>query len=65
MQRLKSSPQMTMVIGDRLETDILGGHRAGCKTVLVLSGVSRKRDLIAWDLKPDLIIENIMDLFDL
>lgn len=43
IQRLKSSPQKTLVIGDRLETDILGGHRAGCKTVLVLSGVSQKK----------------------
>jgi 4-nitrophenyl phosphatase len=63
MQRLKSSPEKTMVIGDRLETDILGGHRAGCKTVLVLSGVSQKKDLTTWEPKPDLVIDNIMDLF--
>jgi 4-nitrophenyl phosphatase len=63
MQRLKSSPQKTLVIGDRLETDILGGHRAGCKTVLVLSGVSQRKDLTSWEPKPDLVIENIMDLF--
>lgn len=64
MQRLKSAPQMTLVIGDRLETDILGGYRAGCKTALVLSGVSKKSDLLSWDPKPDLIIDNIMDLFE-
>jgi len=63
MQRLKSSPQKTLVIGDRLETDILGGHRAGCKTVLVLSGVSQEKDLFSWEPKPDLVINNIMDLF--
>ena len=63
MQRMKSSPEKTLVIGDRLETDIMGGHRAGCKTVLVLSGVSQKKDLINWEPKPDLVIENIMDLF--
>jgi 4-nitrophenyl phosphatase len=63
MQRLNSSPQETLVIGDRLETDILGGSRAGCKTVLVLSGVSQKKDLDSWEPKPDLVINNIMDLF--
>jgi 4-nitrophenyl phosphatase len=63
MQRLGSPPEKTLVIGDRLETDILGGHRAGCKTILVLTGVSQKEDLISWEPQPDLIIDNIMDLF--
>ncbi len=63
MQRLKSSPQKTLVIGDRLETDILGGYRAGCRTALVLSGVSQRKDLTTWEPKPDLVIDNIMDLF--
>jgi 4-nitrophenyl phosphatase len=63
MQRLASSPEKTLVIGDRLETDILGGQRAGCRTILVLTGVSQKEDLISWEPKPDLVIDNIMDLF--
>jgi ribonucleotide monophosphatase NagD (HAD superfamily) len=40
MQRLGTSPAETLAVGDRLDTDILGGQRAGCPTVLVLSGVS-------------------------
>jgi 4-nitrophenyl phosphatase len=63
MQRLRSSPEKTLVIGDRLETDILGGYRAGCKTILVLSGVSQKEELVSWEPQPDLVIDNIMDLF--
>jgi len=63
IQRLKSSPEKTLVIGDRLETDILGGFRAGCRTILVLSGVSQRKDLVSWEPKPDLVINNIMDLF--
>jgi len=63
MQRMKSKPSETLVIGDRLETDILGGATAGCKTALVLSGVSSMADLKNWDPKPDLVLDNIMDLF--
>jgi 4-nitrophenyl phosphatase len=63
MERLKTQPEKTLVIGDRLDTDILGGFRAGCKTALVLTGVSTREDLKNWSPQPDLILENIMSLF--
>ena len=37
---LKVEPFEALMVGDRLETDIAGGHAAGCKTALVLTGVS-------------------------
>jgi len=65
LQRLGTSREKTLVVGDRLETDILGGYRAGCKTLLVLSGVTQKKDLETWTPKPDLVLNNIMELFTL
>ncbi|NMC45858.1 MAG: HAD-IIA family hydrolase [Chloroflexi bacterium] len=65
LERLKFPAQQTLVIGDRLETDILGGYRAGCKTALVLSGVATRADLESWSPAPDVVLENVMDLFDL
>lgn len=38
--RLGCPPENCLVVGDRYETDILGGHAAGCPTALVLSGVT-------------------------
>ncbi len=61
--RLGSQPQETLVIGDRLDTDILGGHRAGMRTALVLSGVSKWEDIDAWYPKPDLVVDTLADLF--
>jgi 4-nitrophenyl phosphatase len=40
LERLGTSPENTLVVGDRLETDIAGGQAAGCPTALVLSGVT-------------------------
>lgn len=63
LERLGTTPEQTLAVGDRLETDILGGYKAGCKTLLVLSGVSQKKDLEKWEPKPDLVLNNVMELF--
>lgn len=65
MKRLNSKPNETLMIGDRLSTDIKGGQNSGCKTALVLTGVSTVEDYEKWVPKPNLLLENIMDLFSL
>lgn len=52
----------TVVIGDTMETDIRGGVQMGYKTVLVLTGVSRREDLKNFAFKPDLITESIREI---
>lgn len=58
------SPEQTVVVGDRLDTDILVGKRVGAKTVLVLTGVtSREQAEKAPDeMKPDIIVETLAEL---
>jgi len=63
LDRLNSDPSETIVVGDRLNTDIQGGFDARCKTVFVLTGVNTMEDLKNWSPQPDLTIENIQDLF--
>jgi 4-nitrophenyl phosphatase len=60
--RLGSQPETTVMIGDRLETDILGGQRAGFKTVFVLSGVSTEADVERMDIRPDWTFRDIGEL---
>jgi NagD protein len=52
----------TIVIGDTMETDILGGVQLGFKTILVLSGGTRREDLAHYAYRPDKIVESIADL---
>jgi NagD protein len=52
----------TTMIGDTMETDILGGVQMGYRTVLVLSGGTAKEDLRRYAYQPDIIVNSIADL---
>jgi 4-nitrophenyl phosphatase len=54
--------EATLMIGDRLETDILGGWRAGMDTCLVLTGVSRREEVEGFQPKPDMVVESLSEL---
>jgi len=50
------------IIGDTMDTDILGGVQMGYRTVLVLSGGTRREDLVRYAYRPDLVVDSIADL---
>jgi len=52
----------TIVIGDTMDTDILGGVQLGYTTILTLSGVSNKNTLEDFPFKPDLIVSSVAEL---
>lgn len=62
LARLGTRPERTAVVGDRLETDILGGHSAGMRTIVVLSGVTRREDLTNSSLRAHWVFEDIRAL---
>jgi 4-nitrophenyl phosphatase len=62
MQRIGAQATTTAMLGDRLETDILGGHNAGVTTILVLSGVATPDELGTSSIQPDLIFGDIAAL---
>jgi len=49
----------TIMIGDTMETDILGGLQMGYPTVLVLSGSTKSADLANYAYLPDMVIESL------
>jgi len=54
----------TTMIGDTMETDILGGVQMGYRTILVLSGSTSRADLVNFAYRPDQVVESIADLCD-
>ena len=62
LRRMNASPRTTAVIGDRLDTDILGGIRANLTGILVLSGITTREAAAESEIKPDLICTDTRDL---
>jgi NagD protein len=52
-------PSETAMIGDTMETDILGGIQLGMHTVLVLSGGTREEDLARFAYRPEFVVDSL------
>jgi 4-nitrophenyl phosphatase len=62
LERLNLPAEDVLVVGDRPETDIAGAQKLGCRTALVLSGVTNNEQARAWQPAPDMIIEDLASL---
>jgi 4-nitrophenyl phosphatase len=62
LEILGTQKEETLVVGDRLETDIAAGQAVGCLTALVLSGVSTKEQAEMWKPKIDVIADDLSSL---
>jgi len=62
LQHLKTAPEETLVVGDRPETDILGGQRAGMRTALMLTGVTRSDAVDRLRIRPDWVFDDLPHL---
>ncbi len=63
LQRLGTTPEQTLMIGDRLETDVLGAQQAGLPAALVLSGVTQAEDVRAGQIEPEGVYPSLLDLY--
>jgi 4-nitrophenyl phosphatase len=62
LEKLGTKKEETLIIGDRLETDIAAGQAVGSPTALVLSGVSTREQAEAWKPKIDIIANDLVTL---
>src|SRR5207249_4854413 len=58
-KELGLTTDQTAIIGDTMETDILGGVQLGYHTVLVLSGGTRAEDIGRYAYRPDIVIDSL------
>jgi HAD superfamily hydrolase (TIGR01458 family) len=64
IEALDADPEMTWIVGDDLEGDIVGGHSLGMRTVLVRTGKFRPDELDHTSVSPDGIVSSIAQLPD-
>ena len=63
-KELGLATSQTIMVGDTMETDILGGIQMGYRTILVLSGSTREPDLARYAYGPDLVLDSVAELND-
>ena len=51
-----------VMVGDRMDTDVISGMESGMSTVLVLSGVTRREDIAKFPYRPRLVLDGVGDI---
>ncbi|RZS44639.1 NagD protein [Herbihabitans rhizosphaerae] len=62
LRALGAHSETTLMIGDRMDTDIHAGLEAGMRTILVLTGISSKESAERYPYRPTVVIDSIADL---
>lgn len=62
LDRLGVRAADTIMVGDRMDTDVLVGLESGLKTALVLTGVTARADIERFPFRPDHVVERLADL---
>jgi len=62
LNRLEAHSETTVMVGDRMDTDIISGLEAGLRTVLVKTGSTRPEDIEKFPYRPTRIVDSIADL---
>jgi NagD protein len=65
MNRIQAHSESTVMVGDRMDTDVVAGIEAGVDTILVLSGSTRREDVARFPFRPRRVLESIADAVDL
>ncbi|MCL4135420.1 UNVERIFIED_CONTAM: hypothetical protein GTU68_034006 [Idotea baltica] len=61
-KELELETSETVIVGDTMSTDILGGVQMGYRTILTLTGSTSKNDLEHFAYGPDVVIDSIAEL---
>ena len=64
LRAIGAHSEATVMIGDRMDTDIVAGIEAGMQTVLVLSGISDRDTALRYAYLPSRIVDSVADLVD-
>ena len=64
IKKIQCRREDTLIIGDRMDTDIIAGIESEIETALVLSGITKTEDLALFPYRPDHILERAADIIN-
>lgn len=62
LRAMKAHSENTLMIGDRMDTDVRSGLESGLQTILVLSGISSEHTAELFPYRPTKVINSVADL---
>lgn len=62
LRRLGVHSENTIIIGDRMDTDFVGGIESGMETIRVLSGVTKRKDVKTYSYRPGRIVASLAEI---
>ena len=62
LRQLGAHSETSIMIGDRMDTDIVAGTEAGMRTILVLTGVTRSDEVNRFPYRPSLVLDSIAQI---
>jgi len=65
LNRIEAHSETTVMIGDRMDTDVISGLEAGLRTVLVLTGSTKQHQVERFPYRATRIVDSVADLIDL
>ncbi|HEX8938665.1 MAG TPA: HAD-IIA family hydrolase [Candidatus Limnocylindrales bacterium] len=65
LNRIDAHSETTVMVGDRMETDVISGLEAGLRTILVLTGSTRAEQVERFPYRPTRVVDSVADLVDL
>ena len=64
LNNIGAHSENTVMIGDRMDTDVKSGLEAGLKTILVRTGISDDREIQRYPFRPNQVLDSVADLAD-
>lgn len=65
LNRIEAHSETTVMVGDRMDTDVVAGIEAGLETILVLTGSTSAEDVDRYPFRPARILPSIAEAIDL
>ncbi len=65
LNQIQAHSETTVMIGDRMDTDVLSGLEAGLRTILVMTGSTRREEIERFPYRPTRVVDSIADVVGL